>query len=70
MILNYIGIILAVYDSSLVNHNLGLVPLTVWILVLRLRRDHVVEGCRLTVAVNPKERIRMIGIVKHLILRR
>ena len=70
MILDNIGIILSVNNSTLVNHDLRLVPLTESIGVLRLRRNHVVEGCRLAVAVNPEKSIRMIRIVKHLILRR
>ena len=44
VILENVRIILSVNHCALVNHDSCLVPLTEWLLGLRLRRNHIIEG--------------------------
>ena len=56
-------------NGSFVNHNLTGIPFTVRFGILRLCRNHVIERCRLTIAVNAELSIGVISIVKHLVFR-
>ena len=69
MVLDYVCIVLAVYDCALVNHDLALVLLAERFCVLRVGRYHVIEGCGFPVPVDTEFRIRMVLVVKNLVLR-
>ena len=69
MIFNNRFVILIVNYRTFVAHDLTLVPFTERFRVLRLSRNHVIQGSRLAVAVFTQLGIRMVCIVEYLIFR-
>ena len=69
MIFNNRFIVLIVNYRTFVAHDLAFVPFTERFRVLRLSRDHVIQGSRLAVAVFTQLGVRMVCIVEYLIFR-
>ena len=69
MIFQNIFPVLSMNDSTFIYHNLGRIPFTKRLGILRYSRNHIVKRSRLAVVVLSQFSIRMIGIVQHLIFR-